>query len=466
MNTPTVTIAIPTFNRPEQLRQAVLGAVHQSATPDEVLIVDDGSSDGVTRGLCESMAGNYRGVRVVHSEHRGRPAIRNRAFDECKTSHLMWIDDDDVLLPTAVENQLRAFSRNKDADVVYGNVMRCDKSLRPIKLISGNKLPANAPWRGFFKGNPVPNPAALVSLECYKKVGTYQQRFRCAEDYDFFARAASAGARFAYNNNTVALCRSPEHGPVASSIRPENAQYDSWVVQDLVSNHMIEELFPDEPWQTNPNLSLTRAALQISERLCGCGAARDAADLLESLQPEGFEQEVSFAATTTRRTAEDGLDGLLSLRREPLFLSPTFEGLVNAISKFYGTPVQHDAFQAQRLRQRLTSTPIQKLFPNLPWSSESSKALAAAFLEATRLFIVFGDFGGAASTMNQACTEEMKPVVAFVESMLLRFQKGGLGGVMELRNDPLFHDPFSSTIFSALIQRAERLAEIAEIQRQ
>lgn len=95
---PSVSVVIPTYNRGHLLTEAVMSALSQDTPPFEVLIVDDGSTDGSTNRLEEIDPL----IRVIHQENQKRGAARMRGVREARGDFIAFLDDDDIYLPNHI----------------------------------------------------------------------------------------------------------------------------------------------------------------------------------------------------------------------------------------------------------------------------------------------------------------------------------------------------------------------------
>ena len=102
---PQVSVVIPTYNRAHILGRAIDSVLQQTHRDLELIIVDDGSSDGtaaLVRGIEDPR------VRYVHQQNRGVSAARNRGIAEARAEWLAFLDSDDEWLPQKLERQFSA----------------------------------------------------------------------------------------------------------------------------------------------------------------------------------------------------------------------------------------------------------------------------------------------------------------------------------------------------------------------
>jgi glycosyltransferase involved in cell wall biosynthesis len=103
----TISALIPTHNRREVVLRAIDSVLSQTVPVDEVIVIDDGSTDGTAE-----MIGSRYGSRVVviQQENAGVSAARNRGIREARGEWIAFLDSDDVWLPTKIERQLEALA--------------------------------------------------------------------------------------------------------------------------------------------------------------------------------------------------------------------------------------------------------------------------------------------------------------------------------------------------------------------
>ena len=187
------------------LPHAVDSVLAQSHPHLEVIVVDDGSTDG-TR---ESMAryGGEPRVRYHYQTNGGVSAARNSGLRLARGAIIGLCDADDMWAPAKLERQLPHFTR-PEIGVVYTDAQWVDAA--------GSPLPTRA-WGGehrvsgritaeLFVRNMVTGSTSLIRRECFDKVGYYDESLTAAEDYDLWLRI-STEYEFAYLDEVTYLYR-------------------------------------------------------------------------------------------------------------------------------------------------------------------------------------------------------------------------------------------------------------------
>ena len=105
MGEPLASIIIPVYNVEAYLEECVQSVCAQTYTEIEVILVDDGSTDGSGR-LCDYLAQKDARVRVLHQENSGVSAARNAGLDAAKGIYIYFVDGDDWVEPTMVEESV------------------------------------------------------------------------------------------------------------------------------------------------------------------------------------------------------------------------------------------------------------------------------------------------------------------------------------------------------------------------
>jgi glycosyltransferase involved in cell wall biosynthesis len=192
---PEITVVIPTYNRRAMVREAAASVIAQSVASIELIVVDDGSTDGTAHGLEAELrrpgsgawpAGASR-IRVVSTAHRGVSAARNRGIELACGEYIAFLDADDLWSPAKIENQLR-FMRGNPSLLVS----QCEE----IWIRSGRRVNPGLRHRkqsgDFFVDSLTTclvSPSAVIAkTEFLRSIAGFDERFTACEDYDLWLR--------------------------------------------------------------------------------------------------------------------------------------------------------------------------------------------------------------------------------------------------------------------------------------
>jgi glycosyltransferase involved in cell wall biosynthesis len=202
MTRPLVSVILPVFDRAGSVARAIESVLAQSYRPIELIVVDDGSSDG-TAAILEA----YRGVAtILRQANGGAYAARNLALRHAAGELVAFIDSDDAWLPDKLERQVPLM--RPGIGLVYGDmdIVTAPDDRAPRTGMTTFK--AVAPARGraleaFARGNFVATSTALVRRSALQEIGGFPEG-RLSADYLAWFRIAQAHD-FDYVDAPVAL---------------------------------------------------------------------------------------------------------------------------------------------------------------------------------------------------------------------------------------------------------------------
>jgi 2-polyprenyl-6-hydroxyphenyl methylase/3-demethylubiquinone-9 3-methyltransferase len=200
---PTVSVIMPAYNVAAYLEAAVYSLFRQTYRDLEVVIVDDGSTDG-TSDIARALAKRDPGrTTVIHQENRGLAAARNTALRAARGSVIALLDSDDVWEPGFLAAQMAILEDRPEIDIVTGNA----------RFLGGTRH--GSPVRPHPDHRPEPQLATILADEeaifimsvfrrrVYESIGGFNEQLRTNEDYEYWLRAANAG--FAFTRNSLPL---------------------------------------------------------------------------------------------------------------------------------------------------------------------------------------------------------------------------------------------------------------------
>jgi glycosyltransferase involved in cell wall biosynthesis len=233
---PRVSIILPTFNRAYCLERAVFSIASQSYQDWELIVVDDGSTDG-TDALRERFA-NALGERYIErvTRHVGVSAARNMGISIARGDYIAFQDSDDVWMPEKLGLQVAAMDKEPDVGFCFTDYAIFDDSL--IYSEHKHRIP-DALQRNIYpalleiRHNYIVCPSVLLRRELMRLVGSFDEAMQVCEDIDLWARIARETNTLAIHSPLVAIhVRAPACFPYAASIEGRLRLYEKVVKCD------------------------------------------------------------------------------------------------------------------------------------------------------------------------------------------------------------------------------------------
>lgn len=193
-----VSTIIPVYNRPEMLCEAAASVLAQTYRPIEIIISDDGSTDGA--GLkADMLAAAYPGiVRVLHSGvNRGPGPARESGRQIARGEFIQYLDSDDLLLPRKFEWQVGALRRHPECGAAYGYIQRYgerEATRKPLKW-SGRRIEKLFPLLLVDRWWNTNCP--LYRRSVCDAVGPWSD-LRYSQDWEYDARVGALGTRLVH----------------------------------------------------------------------------------------------------------------------------------------------------------------------------------------------------------------------------------------------------------------------------
>jgi GT2 family glycosyltransferase len=186
LNTPTVSVVIPTHNRKAALERAIKTVVAQTYGDWELVVVDDASTDGteeVVRAL-----GEGRLVYVRHPQNRGGGAARNTGIQRARGKYVAFLDSDDEWFPGKLARDVGAFA-DEGVGLVYCGKELVDPAgrllLRRIPTLQGDL------YRQLLAHDFIGSCSRVaVRTEVAQSIGGFDESLPSGQDWDMWVRAS------------------------------------------------------------------------------------------------------------------------------------------------------------------------------------------------------------------------------------------------------------------------------------
>lgn len=201
------------------LEEALHSVLEQSSPPAEVILVDDGSTDGTTARVRQ----DFPGVRILDNEGAGLAAARNTGIRAARHPLIAFIDDDDIWCPDKLTEQL----------------IQMGTSQRPKETIwvarsgdihgknNGQGKPGQTPlqftgWPACLLRCPVWHSGAMLPAALLRRIGPFEESLRFGSAYQYWIRCLRAGAEVRYSERILFLRRQHPEQMTAQTHLPEN----------------------------------------------------------------------------------------------------------------------------------------------------------------------------------------------------------------------------------------------------
>lgn len=186
---PLVSVVIPVFNGSAYLREAIDSALAQTYSNVEIIVVDDGSSDG---GATATLARSYGDrIRYLHKNNGGVATALNLGIREMHGELFSWLSHDDIYLPHKLSHQVEELSRQGGDAVLYDDYEIIDGSGKRIGRFRAGDLLGLPFRRALVTDIPIHGCTALVPSHCFERAGLFDERLKTTQDYDLWFRMAS-----------------------------------------------------------------------------------------------------------------------------------------------------------------------------------------------------------------------------------------------------------------------------------
>jgi glycosyltransferase involved in cell wall biosynthesis len=190
----SVSVIMPAFNAEKYIAEAIHSVLQQTSPAKEIIIVDDGSTDG-TREIVEK----YSAIRYVHQSNAGVAAALNRGCLLATSNHIAFISADDLWHPDKLQKQTERLSESPHS-LVFGHMMN---------FVSPDLTPSEAANTSCPK-DPMPAYSAgtlLTRIETLNKVGLFNPDFEVGEFVDWYGRAKDLQIDVVMLDDVVSLRR-------------------------------------------------------------------------------------------------------------------------------------------------------------------------------------------------------------------------------------------------------------------
>lgn len=230
-----ISVVMPLYNKVAEVERALRSVVEQSLSPCEIIVVDDGSTDG-SGAIVERLIKECpdAGIRLITQKNSGVSAARNRGIEEAKGDYVALLDADDWWLSGYIAEVCRLMEYYPDADAyatAFDIVNGSERVAAPVPTVEGYINPAEEALCGRY---PIIPSTATLRKETVAAVGGFPEGMRIGEDQWLWVSMLKRGAKFCFSTMSLVRYSREASNRSASIYRSEQ------------SDHSIEELYSTE----------------------------------------------------------------------------------------------------------------------------------------------------------------------------------------------------------------------------
>jgi glycosyltransferase involved in cell wall biosynthesis len=238
----SVAAVIPLYNGAPFIRESLESVLRQTEPPDEIFVVDDGSTDEGP-AIVEEMAATFP-ITFLRKQNGGQSSARNLGVSKAKSRYIAFLDQDDIWYDDHLAALKVPFREGKikDLALVYSNLDQIDRSGRLVSRGCLDQVTTPQPKKSLIDclrhDMFILPSASLIEKAAFVKVGNFDERLSGYEDDDLFLRMFSHGYRSVYIKKSLSKWRiyigSTSYGKRMSTSR-------------MIYMRKLVEIFPNEP---------------------------------------------------------------------------------------------------------------------------------------------------------------------------------------------------------------------------
>lgn len=208
----TIDVVIPLYNMEGFIEAAIKSVQEQTLSPNNIIVVDDGSTDNGP-ALVSELAQHDSRIIILSGPNQGLSAARNKGIAASRATHIAFLDSDDLWLPKKLEHQTVCFKENPTASFIHCGAGFVDTAGHPMHALPP-RMPTGSPTFDAIRlgDYAVTGSASAVVArkDLLDKIGGFTLPIRRGEDWEVWAKLAEFGPVAAVNEVLTLLRTNPQ----------------------------------------------------------------------------------------------------------------------------------------------------------------------------------------------------------------------------------------------------------------
>jgi len=241
---PKVSVLIPLYNAEPYITETIESVLAQTYPHIEMVIVDDGSSDG-SYAIAQAYAKRHQNILLVKQKNRGPGATRNCAFNLSTGDYIQYLDADDLLAPDKIALQMALLTDYGDKSLIFGSVATFYNDIDTSTFLNfpyfknyDNSLNFLIDYWG--EGGMIAISSLLIPRTTVTQAGRWNERWILNEDGEFISRVIQKMQRVIYLEESISYYRkeNPKSLNSQRSYQHYHAQLHAYYAyEQLLENH-------------------------------------------------------------------------------------------------------------------------------------------------------------------------------------------------------------------------------------
>ena len=232
-----ISVVIPCFNRKNTLSRSIDSVINQTYKPFEIIVVDDGSTDGTRDFILNS----YPNIRYFFQPKKGVSSARNKGIRESSSNWIAFLDSDDEWLPQKLEKQKNQLEKHSGIFISHTNEIWIRNGVRVNQMKKHQKCGGYIFDKCLDICRMSPS-SVLIHIRVLEDIGLFDEKLQVCEDYDLWLRISSKYS--VLFEKELLIIKYGGHKDQLSKVKQGIEQYRIQSLEKILTlNHLTKDQF-------------------------------------------------------------------------------------------------------------------------------------------------------------------------------------------------------------------------------